>query len=90
MSVGDKKLRHARLQKLSDDKWRAFYKRHIGNTVKVLFEHTKTDGKMHGFSENYIRVEVPYQKDWVNQTISVRLRDFNADGTALKAEQSEG
>lgn len=41
---------------------------------------------MHGFSENYIRVEVPYQKDWVNQTISVRLGNFNADKTALEAE----
>jgi threonylcarbamoyladenosine tRNA methylthiotransferase MtaB len=63
-----------------------FYKKHVGAEVKVLFEHTKTEGKMHGFSENYIRTEVPYQKDWVNQTISVRLGNFNSDGTALKAE----
>lgn len=86
VSPADKKARHARLQKLSEAKWREFYQRYVGCTSKVLFENTKTDGKMHGFSENYIRVEVPYQKDWVNQTISVRLGTFNADGTALKAE----
>jgi len=82
----EKKARHARLQKLSDVRWRTFYEQHVGDEANVLFEHTKTDGKMHGFSENYIRVEVPYRKDWVNQTISVRLGNFNAVGTALTAE----
>ncbi|MCE5174780.1 MAG: tRNA (N(6)-L-threonylcarbamoyladenosine(37)-C(2))-methylthiotransferase MtaB [Bacteroidales bacterium] len=86
VSPAAKKARHERLQKLSDAKWKAFYQKHVGYEGKVLFEHTKTEGKMHGFSENYIRVEVPYQKNWVNQTISVRLSDFNTEGTALKGE----
>jgi len=86
VSPTDKKNRHARLQQLSEDKWKIFYKEHVGTEVKVLFEHAKTDGMMHGFSGNYIRTEVPYQKNWVNQTISVRLGSFNADGTALVAE----
>jgi len=88
VSPVDKKARHVRLQKLSDDKWKAFYQKNIGTEVQVLFEHAKTDGVMHGFSENYIRTEVPYQKDWVNQTISVRLGSFNADGSALKGEMA--
>ncbi|MDD4921536.1 MAG: tRNA (N(6)-L-threonylcarbamoyladenosine(37)-C(2))-methylthiotransferase MtaB [Bacteroidales bacterium] len=87
VSPADKKSRHVRLQKLSDDKWKAFYRQHIGSEVNVLFEHNRSEGKMHGFSENYIRTEVPYQKDWVNQTISVRLGDFNSDCTALKGEK---
>jgi len=86
VSPQDKKSRHERLQRISVEKWIAFYTQHKGSEVKVLFEQTKTEGKMHGFSENYIRVEVPYQKNWVNQTISVRLRNFNADSTALEAE----
>ena len=86
VSPTDKKFRHARLQKLSEDKWKVFYKEHEGNEAKVLFEHAKTEGMMHGFSDNYIRAEVPYQKNWVNQTISVRLGSFNADGSALVAE----
>jgi threonylcarbamoyladenosine tRNA methylthiotransferase MtaB len=86
VSSVDKKARHARLQQLSVDKWRSFYVSHVGHEVKVIFEQAKSEGMMHGFSENYIRVEVPYQKDWVNQTISVRLGSFNTDGTALKAE----
>jgi threonylcarbamoyladenosine tRNA methylthiotransferase MtaB len=84
VSPADKKARHARLQKLSDDKWRAFYQKYVGERVHVLFEHTRTDGKMHGFSENYIRVEAPYQKEWVNQSVPVSLDGFNTEGTALK------
>jgi len=82
----EKKIRHSRLQTLSDDKWKQFYMQHVGSEVKVLMEHAKPGEKMHGFSQNYIRVEVPYQKDWVNQTISVRLGAFNAEGSALLAE----
>jgi len=87
VSPRDKKSRHERLQLISVEKWNEFYNQHNGSEVKVIFEHTKTEGKMHGFSENYIRVEVPYQKNWVNHTISVRLGNFNADRTALEAEE---
>ncbi|MDP4278619.1 MAG: hypothetical protein Q8914_13420, partial [Bacteroidota bacterium] len=52
----------------------------------VLFEHTATEGRMHGFSENYIRVEVPYRKEWINRVVSVRLGSFNHDETALAGE----
>lgn len=85
VSPSDKKIRHGLLQKISEEKWTAFYKAQQGEVVNVLFEHTKTEGYMHGFSENYIRVEVPFEKNWVNQTISVRLGNFNADGSALVA-----
>jgi threonylcarbamoyladenosine tRNA methylthiotransferase MtaB len=86
VSPEDKKIRHKRLQHLSDEKWKSFYNRQAGSVVKVLFENVRSGGKMHGFSENYIRVEVPYSKDWVNQTISLRLGKFNMDRTALEAE----
>jgi len=89
VSSADKKTRHERLQKLSDEKWKAFYVRQTGCTVKVLFEDSRNGGKMHGFSENYIRVEVPYSKNLVNKTIPLRLGMFNVDGTALNAEPVE-
>jgi len=86
VSPEDKKMRHKRLQNLSDEKWKTFYNRQVGSVVKVLFENVRSGGKMHGFSENYIRVEVPYSKDLVNQTFSLRLGKFNMDETALEAE----
>lgn len=86
VSAQDKKARSARLLQLSDEKWRAFYRKQVGKTSKALFEHTKTDGYMHGFTENYVRVEVPYDARLVNRAVSVVLQDFNSDRTALLAE----
>ena len=39
---------------------------------------------MHGFTENYIRVEVEADNSLDNQVINVRLGDFNEDKTVLK------
>lgn len=83
---GEKKIRHQTLQEISDEKWHGFYERNFGKTVGVLFEHAVSGGFMHGFSENYIRVEVPYRKEWINKVVKVRLGNFNDDGTALKGE----
>jgi threonylcarbamoyladenosine tRNA methylthiotransferase MtaB len=89
VSPADKKSRSARLLRLSDAKWKAFYERQAGKVVKVLFEHGKTEERMHGFSENYIRVEYPYDEKLQNRAVTMRLRAFNAEKTALKAEFCE-
>jgi threonylcarbamoyladenosine tRNA methylthiotransferase MtaB len=86
VSSSDGKARSARLMRLSDVKWREFYEQHIGCTVNVLFEHTRTGNFMHGFSENYIRVEAPYNSALINRTVAVRLGEFNVEGMALRAE----
>ena len=84
--VIDPKTKHARSQQLldiSDRKLHAFYEAHIGQEANVLFEHTKKDGKMHGFTENYIKVEIPYDAALVNETRKVVLGGWNEDRTAL-------
>lgn len=50
---------------LSDEKIRAFYARHIGQTMPVLLERPKPGLPMHGFTPNYIRVEVPMMPHWI-------------------------
>ena len=84
--VVDPKTKHARSQQLldiSDRKLHAFYEAHIGQEANVLFEHTKKEGKMHGFTENYIKVEIPYDATLVNETRKVVLGGWNEDRTAL-------
>lgn len=56
-----------RLEELSDQLHREFVESHKGMTVNVLFESTDKDGKMFGYSENYIRVEQPFDRDCVGQ-----------------------
>jgi len=84
--VVDPQTKHARSQQLldiSDRKLHAFYEAHIGKEANVLFEHTKKAGKMHGFTENYIKVEIPYDAALVNETRTVTLGPWNQDHTAL-------
>lgn len=85
----DKKARAHRLLKLSDEKTQAFYAAHIGQEAEVLFEKATVGKAMHGFTRNYIRVELPPQlarAEYDNRLMHVRLGGFNFDKSALKAE----
>ena len=85
----DKKARTHRLLKLSDEKTQAFYAAHIGQEAEVLFEKATVGKAMHGFTRNYIRVELPPQlarAEYDNRLMRVRLGGFNFDKSALKAE----
>lgn len=84
--VEEKHRRSQCLLSLSDEKTRAFYARHIGQEAVVLMEKSKSGSPMHGFTSNYIRVELPYDVTLDNRLVHVRLGDFNEDGTALKGE----
>ena len=84
----DKKLRSKRLLALSDEKIQAFYATHIGQQAEVLFEKAARGKAMHGFTKNYIRVELPSsmaREEYDNQLIDVTLGEFNHDRSALKA-----
>ena len=85
----DKKLRSKRLLELSDAKTQAFYAAHLGKTAHVLFEKNIKGKAMHGFTDNYIRVELPAnlsKEEYDNQIMAVRLVDFNHDKSAVKVE----
>lgn len=84
VSPEDKHLRSQRLLALSDEKTHAFYARHIGTEATVLMEKSKAGTPMHGFTDNYIRVELEHDDALDNRLIHVRLGEFNEDGTALK------
>jgi len=60
-----------------------FYKKNIGNEGLVLFESTNRNGKMLGFSERYIKVEVPYDKKMINQIARVKYISIAPDGNMI-------
>ena len=87
--ANEKKLRSKRLLDLSDAKTHDFYARHIGTEAEVLFEKATRGRAMHGFTKNYIRVELSAadaQPDYDNQLLRVCLGDFNRSRTALCAK----
>ena len=92
VSAADKKLRSKRLLELSDKKTEAFYASYIGKQAEVLFEKASRGKAMHGFTRNYIRVELPPAEGnnaLDNQIVQVTLGGFNHDRTALKAQPSD-
>ena len=72
----EKHLRSQRLIALSDGKLHDFYRRFIGRTMPVLWEHGKR-GEYHGFTPNYIRVQAHSDIDLDNQITSITLHDSN-------------
>lgn len=89
VSDTEKKRRSKLLLDLSEEKRLAFYESHIGTLADVLFEKSNRGRAMHGFTRNYIRVELPAsiaRDSYDNQIIKVRLKGFNHDKSALKAE----
>lgn len=84
-----KKQRSKRLLELSEKKTKAFYERFIGAETEVLFEKAPRGKSMHGFTSNYIRVELSAdeaREEYDNKLMKVRLGCFNHDRTALKAD----
>ena len=87
VSDADKRQRSQRLLDLSDRKTQAFYARYINKVEEVLFEKATRGRAMHGFTRNYIRVELSAdeaREEYDNQLMTGRLGDFNHDKTALK------
>lgn len=85
----DKKIRSKRLLELSDQKTRAFYEAYIGQEREVLLEKTGNKKMMQGFTDNYIRIQLPVKLDnesLDNRIVKTRLTGFNLTHTALKAE----
>lgn len=58
VSDKEKKLRSKRLLELSEEKTQAFYAQYIGTEAEVLFEKAPRGKAMHGFTKNYVRVEL--------------------------------
>ena len=65
--------RNKMLRNLSYQKMQYFTEQHRGATRKVLFEIAGKNAMMEGFTDNYIKVETPYRKEWEKQIIDWKL-----------------
>ncbi|PZR31128.1 MAG: tRNA (N(6)-L-threonylcarbamoyladenosine(37)-C(2))-methylthiotransferase MtaB [Azospira oryzae] len=67
---------------LSDKKKRAFYEANVGHETTVLFENDIEEGKMHGFTDNYIRVSAKYDPLLIYDSKKVVIEFINNKGLA--------
>jgi len=79
------------LRILSSKLQRAFYERHIGDTRPVLLEHGDdtsegpASGQFFGYTDNYIRVSVPFDRDLANTITPITLGPIDGAGLARGA-----
>ena len=76
----ERSKRSKMLHILSEKKKRFFYEQHLGKTYNVLFEAEQHDNFLNGFTDNYIKVKVPYQKALENKIKTVTLTDIDSEG----------
>lgn len=78
--IVERKERNKMLRILSTKKQRNFYTQHIGSTRKVLFEAENKNGFINGFTDNYIKVQMPFSDDLINNMQDVFLQNMNEAG----------
>ncbi len=79
--IPERKRRNKMLRILSEKKKMSFYQTQIGQTLPVLWEHENKDGKMYGFTENYVRVQKDFDSASVNKIEFLNLEKILSDGT---------
>lgn len=68
-----RRKRNEMLRNLSKQKKTAFYKQYGDQVGTVLFEKENKDGFMYGFTDNYLKVRIPFAEAYQNQLIDVKL-----------------
>ena len=78
--MAERRERTKQLRMLSHKLQRAHYERHAGEVRPVLFEAEAHDERMLGFTDNYLRVSLPYDPALVNEVVPVSLERIDGDG----------
>jgi len=87
VSQQDKQQRAARMGELSRRLQSDFTRRYLGTVRMVLLEHGNgTSSVMHGFTDNYLRVNVPTDLSLANQLVAVKLLTLNKDDLSVDAQ----
>ena len=81
--IAKRRERSKMLRILSEKKRRAFYTRFENTSAQVLFEAENDEGTMYGFTQNYVKVGVPYQEELVNTLQQVQLGALSKSGIII-------
>ena len=81
--ISSQRVEH--LEELCEELHHDFCAKYQGEEAEVLFESTMRGGMMFGYTGNYVRVKVPYDKRYINQICRVKLGEIDSEHD-LKAE----
>lgn len=78
--VQECRQRSAHLRRLSAKKRYDYYERFLGRTMEVLFEQQQPDGKVAGYTPNFIRVRYQSDQNLTNRRVAMQLERIQGDG----------
>ena len=68
---------------MSNKLQRSYYQKYIGSTQTVLLETENKNGFLYWFTDNYIKVKIPFSKDLTQKKINLKLLSFDENGNIL-------
>ena len=80
VAINVRNKRSKMLRGLSVKKRRAFYESQIGKNRTVLFETENKEGYIHGFTENYVKIKMPWNPELANTLQKITLANIDDDG----------
>jgi threonylcarbamoyladenosine tRNA methylthiotransferase MtaB len=84
----ERRRRNQALRGLSEMKRRAFYQQHLGTVRPVLFEQHRDAALLSGFTDNYVKIEVPAEAAELNGIAPVLLKNLALDGEAVRGKMA--
>ncbi len=87
--INERKVRSQILHQVSDKKTRYFYNKFKDQTALVLLEGSENKGMMNGFTENYLKVQIPYNAELKNTIQKVQLNTFLPEEMVFDAELTD-
>lgn len=75
--------RNKQLRLMSDKKRNAFNRSFVGESRSVLWEAENDNGRMAGFTDNYIKVFAPFDENKINKITPIRIEQFDFDGNVI-------
>jgi threonylcarbamoyladenosine tRNA methylthiotransferase MtaB len=80
VDIKERKNRTQMYIQLSEEKLKEFCNKQAGSLRTVLFESKTDHGKISGFTENYIKVDMPFQEEMINELVRVKLLSVQPNG----------
>jgi threonylcarbamoyladenosine tRNA methylthiotransferase MtaB len=85
VSKQERSERSKMLRILSEKLQRAHYERFLGTTQTALMERENKNSFLFGYTDNYIKVRIPFSKDFVQQKLKITLLSHDENGN-VKSE----
>jgi threonylcarbamoyladenosine tRNA methylthiotransferase MtaB len=82
-----KKERSNLLHQLSNEKHVEFVHKNLNLTRPVLIERKIKDGNLMGFTDNYIKVSLPYESNLINTIVEVKLKSLDKQNKIVEGEK---